>query len=73
MPLDVLDTAFLSPLQTAPLLIISTETKEQVYVFCLFYTGLLTLASEAILRLLFLIQKEKNYKNTSEVGTIYSK
>ena len=66
VPLGVLDMAFLLPFQTVPFLTISTEKKKQVYVFCIFYTGVFTLASEALLKLLLLIRKEKKYKTTSE-------
>lgn len=40
VPLGALHMAFLLPFQTVPLLTISTERKKQVYVFCIFYTGL---------------------------------
>lgn len=66
VPLGALHMAFLLPFQTVPLLTISTERKKQVYVFCIFYAGLFTMASEAILRLLLLIRKEKKYKSTSK-------
>lgn len=72
MSLGVLDMAFLLPFQTVPLLNISTERKKQIYVFFIFYTGLFTLASEAILRLVLLI-REKLWEDLKEVGTIYSK